>query len=51
MIDYNLVKKVFSDSAIKGPSGLIKDLLETADRWLNGYQQTDDITFLVIKVK
>lgn len=51
MIDYDLVKKVFSDSARKNSSNIIKDLLNTADRWLNGYQQMDDITFLVIKVK
>ena len=51
MIDYNLVKKVFSDSASKSTPDIIKDLFYTADKWLNGYQQMDDITFLVIKVK
>ena len=52
MIDYDLIKKVFSDSAKKNSStNIIKDLLNTADKWLNGYQQMDDITFLVIKIK
>ncbi len=51
MIDYDLVKKVFSSAAAKENSDIIKELLDAADQWLSGYQQMDDITFLVIKVK
>ena len=50
MIDYELVIKTFSESVQKDSSNIIKDLLKTADQWLNGYQQLDDMTFLVIKV-
>jgi serine phosphatase RsbU (regulator of sigma subunit) len=46
-----VVKKAFSKSAMKNSSNIIKDLLSTADNWLNGYPQRDDMTFLVIKVK
>ena len=51
MIDYDLVKKVFSSAAAKENSDIIKELLDAADQWLSGFQQMDDITFLVIKVK
>jgi len=51
MIDYDLIKKAFSDSASKSPTDIIRDLLNTCDKWLNGFQQMDDITFLVIKIK
>jgi serine phosphatase RsbU (regulator of sigma subunit) len=51
MIDYEFVKKSFSESAKKNPPEIIKHLLHTADHWLNGAQQNDDITFLVVKIK
>ena len=51
MIDYDSVKNIFLDSARNNNGNIIKDLLNAADRWLSGYQQTDDITFLVIKIK
>ena len=51
MIDYKLVKETFLRSSAKDPSAIIKDLLNTADIWLNGCPQTDDITFVVIKIK
>jgi serine phosphatase RsbU (regulator of sigma subunit) len=51
MIDYDSVKKDFIESAVKDPPAIIKDLLRTADNWLDGCQQGDDITFLVIKIR
>ena len=51
MIDYNLVKNKFLNSAEKSSEAIIDDLINLADNWLNGYQQMDDITFLVIKIK
>ncbi len=51
IIDYNLIKKAFADSALNEPQIIINNLMNTAEQWLNGFQQSDDITFLVIKIK
>ena len=51
MFDFDAARNVFLDSIRKNSPNIINDLLNAADRWLNGYQQADDITFLVIKVK
>ena len=50
MFDYDGVKKVFSEAARKNSANIITELLNAADKWLDGYPQMDDITFLVIKV-
>ena len=51
MFDVDAARNVFLDSVKKNSSDIIGDLLNSADKWLNGYQQTDDITFLLIKIK
>ena len=50
MIDYELVKKTFCESAMNA-SDIIKDLLVMANQWLNGFEQKDDMSFLIIKIK
>lgn len=51
MIEYDSVKKNFIESARKDPADIIKNLLHTADNWIDGGQQMDDITFLVVKIR
>ena len=51
MLDIDSAKNIFLDAVRKNSPNIIDDLLKAADKWLNGYQQTDDITFLVIKIK
>jgi serine phosphatase RsbU (regulator of sigma subunit) len=51
MLDIDAAKNIFLDAVRKNSPNIINDLLNAADRWLNGFQQSDDITFLVIKIK
>ncbi|HVO75994.1 MAG TPA: SpoIIE family protein phosphatase [Ignavibacteriaceae bacterium] len=51
MLDLEMAKNIFLHSAGNNSSNIINDLLSEADKWLNGFQQMDDISFLVIKVK
>ncbi len=51
MLDIDEARNIFLDAARKNSGDIIKDFLYAADKWLNGYPQTDDITFLVIKMK
>ena len=51
IFDYSRVLKYFDEIADNSPQDIINRLVEKADGWMNGQQQTDDITFVVIKVK
>ncbi len=51
MLDIDAAKNIFLEAVRKNPPSIINELLNAADKWLNGYQQSDDITFLVIKIK
>jgi len=51
MLDLEMAKSIFLNSVRKNSANIINDLLSAADKWLNGFQQADDITFLLIKVK
>jgi serine phosphatase RsbU (regulator of sigma subunit) len=51
MLDIEMAKSIFLESVRKNSTNIINDLLLAADKWLNGFQQADDITFLLIKVK
>ncbi|MGE5806654.1 MAG: PP2C family protein-serine/threonine phosphatase, partial [Ignavibacteria bacterium] len=51
MLDMEMAKNIFMDSVRNNSSNVISDLLSAADKWLNGFQQADDISFLVIKIK
>jgi serine phosphatase RsbU (regulator of sigma subunit) len=51
MFDYSRVKIHFNEIIDTSPNGIIKNLVEAGDNWMNGRVQDDDITFVVIKVK
>lgn len=51
MFDYSRVKKSFNDIAEFSPYKIIEKLVEAGDVWMNGRQQDDDITFVVIRIK
>jgi len=51
MFDYNRVKKHFSENLDKSPNKIIEKLVNAGDKWMNGTNQEDDITFVVIRVK
>jgi ketosteroid isomerase-like protein len=51
IFDYSRVLKYFDEIADNPPQEIINRLVQKADGWMNGQQQTDDITFVVIKVK
>ena len=50
MFNYARIKRKFNKIAEKDPEEIIDNLVESADNWMSGTQQTDDITFVVIKV-
>ncbi|MGB5529622.1 MAG: SpoIIE family protein phosphatase, partial [Ignavibacteriaceae bacterium] len=49
IFDYSRVLKYFDEIADNSPQEIINRLVEKADDWMNGQQQTDDITFVVIR--
>ena len=49
--DIDKARDIFLDLVRKNSPDIIKDLLNAADKWLNGCQQADDITFLLVKIK
>jgi len=49
MLDYAGVKEIFKETTQKSPKEIITHLKESAERWLNGKPQDDDITFVVLK--
>ena len=49
--DYSRVRKYFGEIAENTPDEIINSLVQKADEWMNGTAQTDDISFVVIKVK
>ncbi|MFN3694446.1 MAG: SpoIIE family protein phosphatase, partial [Ignavibacterium sp.] len=51
MFDYSRVKSNFTEIASLQPSCIIEKLTEAGDKWMDGKQQDDDITFVVIKIK
>ena len=50
MFNYSRVKNHFNEIADKSPEEIINSLVKSADDWMNGKPQADDITFIVIKV-
>jgi sigma-B regulation protein RsbU (phosphoserine phosphatase) len=50
MFDYPRVKNHFNEIAHYAPDEIINNLVKSADEWMNGKPQADDITFIVIKV-
>jgi len=50
MFNYSRVKNHFNEIADKSPDEIITSLVKSADDWMNGKPQADDITFIVIRV-
>jgi serine phosphatase RsbU (regulator of sigma subunit) len=51
MFDYSRVKKYFKEIVENSPNKIIEKLVEAGDDWMNGRNQDDDITFVVIRIK
>ena len=51
MLDIDKAREIFLDAVRNNSSDIINDLLNSANKWLNGSQQADDITFLLVKIK
>jgi len=51
MLDYPRIKKLLHEAAESSADGIVKHLISAGDKWRNGKEQDDDITFVVLKVK
>ncbi|NIT60820.1 MAG: SpoIIE family protein phosphatase [Aliifodinibius sp.] len=51
MLDYSRTKEIFVATADRSPEEIITHLKQSAEQWLNGKPQDDDITFVVLKFK
>jgi ketosteroid isomerase-like protein len=51
IFDYSRVLKYFDEIAEYDPKEIINRLVQKADDWMDGQKQSDDVTFVVIKVK
>jgi serine phosphatase RsbU (regulator of sigma subunit)/streptogramin lyase len=51
MFDYSRVQEAFGEVGDNTPDAIIKHLVSAGENWMNGAQQDDDITMLVIKQK
>jgi ligand-binding sensor domain-containing protein len=51
MFNYTQVKSIFSEAAVKNPDKIIEALLSAGDKWMDGLVQSDDISFVVIRIK
>jgi len=50
IFDYSRVLKYFDEIAENTPNEIINCLVQKADEWVDGQKQSDDITFVVIRV-
>ena len=48
---YFRVLKYFDEIAEHSPNEIINRLVQKADDWMDGQKQSDDVTFVVIKVR
>lgn len=51
MFDYPRIKNIFCEIASYKPDQIIKELVKAGDNWMNGAVQSDDMTFVVIRVQ
>jgi sigma-B regulation protein RsbU (phosphoserine phosphatase) len=51
MLGEEQVKVLFEETATKSPEEIIEHLKKAGEVWANGRDQTDDVTFVVIKYK
>ncbi len=49
MYEYERVKKIILQNASKTSTQIIEKLNDEAEKWLDGYAQSDDITYFIIK--
>ena len=50
MFNYSRVRDCFRQSADESPDDIISSLLKSGDEWMEGVVQSDDISFVVIKI-
>ncbi len=51
ILDYNKVMEIFCSVAEQSSKKIIEELNIAAEKWMDGADQQDDITFVVVKVK
>jgi serine phosphatase RsbU (regulator of sigma subunit) len=51
MLDLDKAREIFLNAVRNNSPNIINELLNAADKWLNGSPQADDITFLLVKIK
>ena len=51
ILDYKNVMEIFCSVAEQSPQEIINELNSAAEKWMDGADQQDDITFVVVKVK
>jgi serine phosphatase RsbU (regulator of sigma subunit) len=51
MFDYKRVKEVLLNNTEKTSAEIITELKSAAERWRGGFEQADDMTFVVVKCK
>ena len=51
MFDYDRIQKVFGEVATKSPDEIIAHLANAGESWMNGVNQDDDITLMVVRMK
>ena len=51
MFGYERVTTEFSKIASGSPDSIIESLKKTTEKWVEGKEPADDITFVVIRVK
>lgn len=50
-LGFEIIPKLLKESGEKSPDEIINHFRKTADEWLDGTKQHDDMTFVVLKVK
>ena len=51
MYGYDKIKTELKKAGKKSPQQIVEHFEQSAGQWLNGSEQDDDVTFVVIKVK
>jgi len=51
MFDYERIQNIFQKTAHHPPDDIIKQLVNAGNKWMNGQEQVDDISLLVLKFK
>ena len=51
MFDYARIQNLFQKSAPEAPDEIIKQLVNAGKNWMNGQEQEDDISLIVLKIE